>query len=181
MYTVASAGWKTANLTKYNLEPNFETWSHPFIILSGIWVIFVFCCLWIKSSMGDNFTCLLLLMWFTCIGPFWDFLPSLMDIPSVLWRCWLGGRKGTWSVKNWVVGVLVWLSVWSMVQTCIWPSWCHCHSLSLASVKSTLVFTFLAPTHLGSTGQRAVKRVCVCQSCLLDISDEMFSEKMITA
>ena len=32
-------------------------------------------------------------------------------------------------------GVLAWLSVWSKVQTCIWPSWCHCHSLSLAPVK----------------------------------------------
>ena len=32
-------------------------------------------------------------------------------------------------------GVLAWLSVWSKVQTCIWPSWYHCHSLSLASVK----------------------------------------------
>ena len=29
------------------------------------------------------------------------------------------------------------------MQTCIWPSWCHCHSLSLASVKSTLVLPFL--------------------------------------
>ena len=28
------------------------------------------------------------------------------------------------------------------MQTCIWPSWCHCHSLSLASVKSTLVLSF---------------------------------------
>jgi len=38
-------------------------------------------------------------------------------------------------------GVLAWLSVWSDVQTktCIWPSGCHCHSLSLASVKSRLV------------------------------------------
>ena len=27
--------------------------------------------------------------------------------------------------------VLVLLSVWSKVQTCIWPSWCHCHSLLL--------------------------------------------------
>jgi len=35
---------------------------------------------------------------------------------------------------------LSWLSVWSEVQTCIWPSWCHCHSLSLASVKSRLVY-----------------------------------------
>ena len=34
--------------------------------------------------------------------------------------------------------MLVWLSVWSEVQTCIWPS----YSLSLASVKSTLVSPF---------------------------------------
>jgi len=38
--------------------------------------------------------------------------------------------------------VLAWLYVWSLVQTCIWPSWCHCHSLSLASVKSRLVLPF---------------------------------------
>ena len=25
-------------------------------------------------------------------------------LPSVLWRCWLGGRKGIRPVKNWVVG-----------------------------------------------------------------------------
>ena len=38
--------------------------------------------------------------------------------------------------------MLAWLSVWSEVQTCIWPSWCHCHSLFLASVKSRLVLPF---------------------------------------
>jgi len=38
--------------------------------------------------------------------------------------------------------MLAWLSVWSEAQTCIWPSWCHCHSLSLASVKSRLVLPF---------------------------------------
>ena len=27
-----------------------------------------------------------------------------MTLPSVLWRCWLGSRKGIWPVKNWVVG-----------------------------------------------------------------------------
>ena len=47
------------------------------------------------------------------------------------------------------------------VQTCTWPSRCHCHSLSLASVKSPIGFSFLVPAHLGSPGQRAVKRVCV--------------------
>ena len=76
----------------------------------------------------------------------------------MLWRCWLGGRKGIRPVKNLSSGVLPWLSVWSWMQTCIWPSWCHCHSLSLASVKSGLVFAFLVP---GSPGKRAVKRVCV--------------------
>ena len=66
--------------------------------------------------------------------------PSVL-LPSVLLRCWLGGRKGIRPVKTewWV---LAWLSVWSEVQTCIWPSLCHCHSLSPASVKSRLVLPF---------------------------------------
>ena len=60
----------------------------------------------------------------------------------VLWRCWLGGRNGIQPVKKSSCGVLVSLSVWSEVQTCIWPSRCHCHSLSLATVKSRLVLPF---------------------------------------
>ena len=63
--------------------------------------------------------------------------------PSVLLRCWLGGRKGIQPVKNLSGEVQAWLSVWSEVQTCMWPSWCQCHSLSLASVKSRLVLPFL--------------------------------------
>jgi len=63
-------------------------------------------------------------------------------MPSVLWRCWLGGRKCIWPVKKLSGGVLPWLSVWSEVQTCICTSWCHCHSLSLVSVKSRLVLPF---------------------------------------
>ena len=63
-------------------------------------------------------------------------------LPSVLWRCWLGGRKGIRPVKKLSSGVLAWFSVWSEMQTCIWPSWCHCHSLSLASVKSRFVLPF---------------------------------------
>jgi len=82
-------------------------------------------------------------------------------LPLLLWHCWLGGRKGIRPVKKLSDGELAWLSVWSEVQTCIWPSWCHCHSLSLASFKSRLVL-LLVPTDPGSPGQRAVKRVCVC-------------------
>jgi len=63
-------------------------------------------------------------------------------LPSVLRHCWLGGRKGVRPVKKLSSEVLAWLSVWSEVQTCIWPSRFHCHSLSLASVKSRLVLPF---------------------------------------
>ena len=66
----------------------------------------------------------------------------MLWLPLVLWRCWLGGRKGIRPVKNRVVGCWCGLSVWSKVNTCMWPSWCHCHSLSLASVKSRLVLPF---------------------------------------
>jgi len=60
----------------------------------------------------------------------------------MLWHCWLGSRKGIWPVKNLSGRVLACLSVWSEVQTCIRPSWCHFHLLSLASVKSRLVLPF---------------------------------------
>ena len=63
-------------------------------------------------------------------------------VPSVLWCCWLGDRKGIRPVKNLSGEVLAWLSMWSEMLTCIWPSWCHCHSLSLASVKSRLFLPF---------------------------------------
>ena len=47
--------------------------------------------------------------------------------------------------------MLAWLSVWSEV-----PLTVSCFS------KIQIGFTFLVPAHLGSPGQRAVKRVCVC-------------------
>ena len=54
----------------------------------------------------------------------------------------VGRQEGHPACKKLSGGVLVWLSVWSKVHTCIWPSWCHCHSLSLASVKYRLVLPF---------------------------------------
>jgi len=41
-------------------------------------------------------------------------------VPSVLWRCWLGDRKGIRPVENLSSEVLAWLSAWSEVQTCIY-------------------------------------------------------------
>ena len=54
----------------------------------------------------------------------------------------VGQQEGHPACKNMSGGVLAWWSVWSKVQTCIWPSWYHCHSLSLAPVKSRLVLSF---------------------------------------
>jgi len=62
----------------------------------------------------------------------------------------VGRQEGHPASKKQSGGVLVWLSAWSKVQTCIWTRWCHCHSLSLASVKSRLVLPRLSGT--GSPG-----------------------------
>jgi len=48
----------------------------------------------------------------------------------------VGRQEGHPACKKLSGGLLAWLSVWSEVQTCICSTWCHCHSLSLASVKS---------------------------------------------
>jgi len=54
----------------------------------------------------------------------------------------VGRQEGHPACKKLSGGALAWLSVWSEVQTCIWPSRFHCHSLSLAPEKSTLVLPF---------------------------------------
>ena len=76
---------------------------------------------------------------------------------SVLWRCWLGGRKSIRPVNKLSGGMLAWLSVWVKMQICIWPSWCYCHSLSVVPINPDLFylpgFTFLVPAHPGSPGQ----------------------------
>jgi len=73
----------------------------------------------------------------------------------------VGWQEGHPACRKLSDGVLEWLSVWSKVQICIWPSLCHCHSVSCFS-KIQIAFTFLVPAYPGSPGQRAVKQVCVC-------------------
>ena len=76
----------------------------------------------------------------------------------------VGRQEGHPACKKLSGGVLAWLSVGSEVQTCIWPSWCHCHSLSLASVQSKLVSPFWYRLTRVVLEKRAVKRVR-CGSC----------------
>jgi len=79
----------------------------------------------------------------------------------------VGQQEGHPACKKLSYGVLAWLSVWGKVQICIRSSWCHCHSLSLASVKSRLV---LVPAHMGNLGQSPEGRktdVCVFENLKL--------------
>ena len=73
----------------------------------------------------------------------------------------VGRQEGHPACKKLSGGVLAWLSVWSKLQTCIWPSWCHCHSLSLVSVKSRLVSPFWYWLTWVVPEKRAIKRACV--------------------
>jgi len=87
----------------------------------------------------------------------WSCLQCLL--PSVLWCCWLGGRKGIRPVKNWVVGCRRGYLSAARCRLAYGPvdaTATHC----LFSKMQT-GFTFLVLAHLGSPGQRDVKRVCV--------------------
>ena len=89
------------------------------------------------SCCGNQFSLVLL----ASIEIIWFALHSIDRAFSAL-TLLVGRQEGHPACKKQSGGVLAWLSVWSEVQTCIWPSWCHCHSLSLAPVKSILVLPF---------------------------------------
>jgi len=81
--------------------------------------------------------------------------------PSVLWRCWLGGRKGIQPVKTewWGAGMVICLqSVADLHMAQLMPLLLAVSCFS----KIQICFTFLVSAHPGSPGQGAVKRVCVC-------------------
>ena len=69
-------------------------------------------------------------------------LGYLVEIAFSALTLLVGRQEGHPACKKLSSEVLAWLSVWSEVQTCIWSSRCHCHSLSLASRKSRLVLPF---------------------------------------
>ena len=76
----------------------------------------------------------------------------------------VGRQEGHPACRKLSDGVLAWLSVWNEVQTCIWPSWCHCHSLSLASVKSRLVLRFWYWLMWVVPDKGLLKQVCLYMS-----------------
>ena len=83
-------------------------------------------------------------------------------LPSVLWRCWLGGRKGIRPRKKtewWGADMVICQQRGAdlhMAQRIPLPLTVSCFG------KIQTGYTFLVPAHLGSPGQPAVKRVRVC-------------------
>ena len=86
------------------------------------------------------------------------------QMPSVLWRCWLGGRKGIRPVKTewWGAGMVICLerdADLHMAQLMPLLLTVSCFS------RIQIDFSFLVPAHPGSPGQRAFKWMCVCAIC----------------
>ena len=82
-------------------------------------------------------------------------------MPSVLWSCWLGGRKGIRPVKPewWGAGMVICLERGSDLHTAqLMPL-----PLTVSCFNEIQIgFTFLVTAHPCSPGQKAVKRVRVC-------------------
>jgi len=141
----------------------------PLLPLLLLFCLFYFFCF---GSIFWSYFCNLVIIWWSCVVyvvcTFFGLLSIIsVLLPSVLWRCWLGGRKGIRPVKKRSGEVMAWLSVWNEVQTCM------LHMAQLKPLPLTVScfskiqfgFAFLVPAHPGSPGKRAVKRVCVKHVC----------------
>jgi len=92
-------------------------------------------------------------------------LKVMLSLLSVLWCCWLGGRKG--KTEWWGTGMVIYLERGAnlhMAQLMPLPLTVSCFS------EIQTGFTFLVPAHPGIPWQRAIKRVCVCV-CNIEIQD----------
>jgi len=134
------------------------------------------CCIGAVSKSHQWSACGLHLWWSNSSWLNAQVYYTLVDcnsVPSVLWRFWLGSRKGIQPVKNRVVGCWHGYLSGTRCRLAHGPADAtatHCLLLS----KIQIGFTFLVPAHLGSPGKRAaVKRahacacVCVCVHTLL--------------
>jgi len=119
----------------------------------------------------------LLTVQFTCLTVFFQILT-----PSFLWRpVRLAPSNShsihffTRSLSSFSSTCTYWhgYSVLDDTQICIWPNWCHCHSLSLAPVNPDWFYlpglTFLVPAHPGSPGHSPGGRKRVVEAVVLNL------------
>ena len=139
---------------------NFADFYRDFLAaLTQTYVGFIWTLIWTVCHLTIVEVCML-----TVVKIIFCLTARCYSLPSVLWRCWLGGRKGIQPVKAewWGPGVVICLERGADLHTAQLmplPLTVSCFS------KIQIDFTFLVPAHLGSPGQRAVKRVCVCVCC----------------
>ena len=97
-------------------------------------------------------------------------LSSYHLCPSVLWRCWLGGRKGIRPVKNWVVGCwrgyLGWDADLHIAQQMPLPLTISCSSKSRLVLPSWFLPSWYLLTRVVpdkfQKNRKTVVCVCVC-------------------
>ena len=122
-------------------------------LVDSVWyMISVWCCTVDVNGFGVMIYC-------TCCS---SIVVKIMRawLPSVLWCCWSGSRKGIRPVKTerWGAGMVICLERGAdlqMAQLMLLPLTVSCFS------KIRIGFTFVVPAHPGSPGKGAVKQVCV--------------------
>ena len=111
----------------------------------GLWIASAATAWWWSSSAAPHAMCSQRSWWQICtvvtLLNWCILIPWCSGAFSAL-TLLVGRQEGHLVCKKPSSELLAWLSDWSEVQTCIWPSWYHCHSLSLAPVKSRLVLPF---------------------------------------
>ena len=104
-------------------------------------------------------------------------LHTIPFMPSVQWRCWLGGRNGIRPVKTewWGAGVVICLE--RVADLMPLPITVPCFS------KIQIGFTFLVPAVPGSPGKKVVKRAraraCVCVRPSIPFILSLYQTKII--
>ena len=88
--------------------------------------------MWISLYNGCKMIVVVVLKIFLVVCVLFAFSALML----LVWR-----QEGHPACKKLSGGVLTWLSVWCEMQTCIWPSCCHCHS-HLTQVKFRLILPF---------------------------------------
>ena len=91
---------------------------------------------------------------------------SVVTLPSVLWRCWLGGRKGIWPIKTWVMRC--WHGYLSEAKW-KWLAYCPADATAtpsylLQKIQNGLSFWY-RPTQVVLEKRPLNDCVCVCMQC----------------
>ena len=132
------------------------------LLLDARWPVNTCICIYDQSHVWVDWTEILLL------SIFWRFYRNAFS-PLTLLVGWQEGHPAYKKLVRYWRGYLSRARYWVHI-VCIWPSWCHCHSLSLGLIKSRLVipFWYQLTRVVLEKGSLSVC-VCVCVWCVFSI------------